>query len=152
MICFQQWSPPRLSSIKSTLAQTVMDGAIDPWCTLTLEFTSNLFGSCLFGYHLYYLSLRFDINFPLEATSREVGYSPVDLKLLNNMCNCSHRNIKLLEDGLITFTFNMLVYHFLSDLLRQISAIAFSGPCSVWCTLWYQSDWFDCLKTPVMMI
>ncbi len=80
MICFQQWSPPRSSSIKSTLAQTVTDGAIEHWCTLTLEFTSNLFGSCsgLFGYHSYYLSLRFDNNFPLEATSREVGYSPVD--------------------------------------------------------------------------
>ena len=61
------------------------------------------------------------INFPFAATSREVGYSPLDLKLLNNMCNCSHRNIKLLGDGLIAFTFNMLVYNFLSNLLRQLS-------------------------------
>uniref|UniRef100_A0AAQ6AC41 Immunoglobulin heavy variable 9-2 n=1 Tax=Amphiprion ocellaris TaxID=80972 RepID=A0AAQ6AC41_AMPOC len=45
----------------------------------------------------------------------------MDLKLLNNMCNCSHRNIKLLGDGLIAFTFNMLVYNFLSNLLRQLS-------------------------------
>src|SRR4029434_10250055 len=48
------------------------------------------------------------------------GYSPLDLKLLNNMCNCSHRNIKLLGDGLIAFTFNMLVYNFLSNLLKQL--------------------------------
>uniref|UniRef100_A0A3Q3A9L5 Si:ch211-214e3.5 n=1 Tax=Kryptolebias marmoratus TaxID=37003 RepID=A0A3Q3A9L5_KRYMA len=52
--------------------------------------------------------------------SGEVGYSPMDLKFLNNMCNCSHRNIKLLGNGLITFTFNMLVYNFLSNLLRQL--------------------------------
>ena len=117
MICFQQWCPPR-----STLAQTATDGAIWHLCTLTLEFTSNLFGSCSghFGYHLYYPSLQFVIHFPLAATSREVGYSPLDLKLLNNMCNCSHRNIKLLGDGLIAFTFNMLVYNFLSNLLRQL--------------------------------
>ncbi len=80
MICFQQWCPPRSSSIKSTLAQTATDGAIWHWCTLTLEFTSNLFGSCsgLFGYHLYYPSLQFVINFPFAATSREVGYSTMD--------------------------------------------------------------------------
>lgn len=40
MICFQRWSPCWSSSIKSTLAQTVMDDAIWHWCSLTLEFTS----------------------------------------------------------------------------------------------------------------
>ena len=48
------------------------------------------------------------------ATSREVVY--MDLKLMNNMC---HR-IKLLGDGLIAFTFNMLVYNFRSNLLGQL--------------------------------
>ncbi|KAK3549483.1 hypothetical protein QTP86_002323 [Hemibagrus guttatus] len=42
------------------------------------------------------------------AMSREVGYGPMDLKLLNNMCNCSHRNIKLPGDGLIAF--NMILH------------------------------------------
>ena len=120
IICFQQWCPPRSSSMKSTLAQTPTDYAIWHWWTLTLEFTSNLFGSCsgLFGYHSYYPSLHFVINFPHAATSREVGYSPLDFKLLNNMSNCSHMNIKLLGDGLIAFTFNMLVYNFLSNHLK----------------------------------
>uniref|UniRef100_A0AAY4BCP2 TNFR-Cys domain-containing protein n=1 Tax=Denticeps clupeoides TaxID=299321 RepID=A0AAY4BCP2_9TELE len=36
------------------------------------------------------------------------------------MCNCSHRNIKPLRDGLIAFTFDMLVYNFHSNLLRQL--------------------------------
>ena len=123
MICFQQRCPPWPSSIESTLSQTATNGAIWHWCPLNLVFTTNLFGCCsrLFGYHSYYPSLQFVINFPLATTSREVGYSPVDLKLLNNMCNCSHRNIKLLGDGLIAFTFNMLVYNCLSNLLRQLS-------------------------------
>ena len=50
-----------------------------------------------------------------------VGYSAVDLKLLNKKCNCIHSNIKLLRDGLIAFIFNVLVYNFLSNLLRQLS-------------------------------
>nr|WPK86758.1 NLRC3-like protein 77 [Sebastes schlegelii] len=56
-----------------------------------------------------------------QHCTKEVGYSPMDLKLLNNMSSCSHRNIKLLGDGLIAFTFNMKVYNVLSDLLRQLS-------------------------------
>ena len=123
MICFQQWCSPWSSPMKSTLAQTTTDGAIRHWCALTLEFTFNFFGGCsgLFGYHSYYPSLHFVINFPPAATSREVDYSPMDLKLLDIMCNCSHRNIKLLGDGLIAFTFYMLVYNFLSNLLRHLS-------------------------------
>lgn len=39
--------------------------------------------------------------FLLYANSREVDYIPMDLKSLNNVCNCSHGNIKLLRDGII---------------------------------------------------
>lgn len=34
------------SPMKSTLAQTVTGGVIPRWWTLTLDFTSNLFGGC----------------------------------------------------------------------------------------------------------
>ncbi|KAK6485811.1 multidrug resistance-associated protein 1-like [Huso huso] len=57
------------------------------------------------------------------SRAQEVGYSFMDLKLLHNICNCCHRNIKLLGDGLVAFTFTMLVYYFLSDLLRQLSPL-----------------------------
>ena len=90
--------------MKSTLAKTITDGAICHWCTLALEFTFT------FCYHSYYPYLQFVINFPPVAMSREVGYSPVDLQFLNKMCNCSHRNFKLLGGCLIAFTFNKLVY------------------------------------------
>lgn len=111
------------SSITSTL--TVMDGASWRWYTLTLAFTSNLFGSCsgLFG---YYPSLQFVINFPVSGMSREVGYSSVDFKLLNKICNCGHRYIKLLGDSRIAFTFNMFVYAFLSNFPNQLLSILWS--------------------------
>lgn len=40
-----------------------------------------------------------------------------------NICKCSHRNIKLLGDGLIAFTFDGLVYNILSDLPTQLSPL-----------------------------
>ena len=103
---------------------------------LTSEFTFNLFGSWsgLLGYHMYYPSLQFVFNFPLATTSKEVGCSPKDPKLLNNICNFSHSSIKLLGDGLIGFTLNMLVYNFLSNLLKKALPFAFCGPFSVWFT------------------
>lgn len=77
-----------------------MDGVIWHWCTLNLEFTANLVASCsgLFGYHLFYPTLPFVICFLLAATSRLAAYTPMDLKLLNNMSKCSYRNIKLFGD------------------------------------------------------
>lgn len=73
------------------------------WCKLIQMYVQMLCDD-----HSYYLSLLTVINFPIAATSTEVGYTPKDPKLLNNMCNCSQRNIKLLVDSLIPFTFNML--------------------------------------------
>lgn len=37
---------------------------------------------------------------PVRATSREVGCSPEDLKRLNNISVCGHRDLKILGDGL----------------------------------------------------
>lgn len=46
--------------------------------------------------------------------------SPMYHRFLDNMSSCSYRTIKLLGNVLIAFTFNMLVYHFLSNLQRQL--------------------------------
>ena len=48
---------------------------------------------------------------PFAFSVSSCGYSPMDLKRLNNICSCSQRNIRLLGDDLISFTFNMLVYN-----------------------------------------
>lgn len=46
----------------------------------------------------------------------------MDLKL-PFICDCSHRNIKLLEDGFIALTSDVVIYSFLSALLRQLSVL-----------------------------
>lgn len=56
--------------------------------------------------------------------SSEVGFTPMDIKHLK-VCNCSHRNIKLLGVGLIAFTLDMLVYIILFELLRQFSPLLY---------------------------
>lgn len=96
-----------LSPLKT---KTARHGPIWQWCTLTFGFTSDLFGGCsgLFADRSYYPTLQFVINFPLAANPKEVDYSPMDLRFLSNMFSCCHRNIKLLRDRLIVFTFNML--------------------------------------------
>lgn len=59
----------------------------------------------------------------------------MDLKLLNNLCNCSHGYIKPLGDHLIAYT----------PLVSLISEVALSlafcsgTPCSVWYKPWYQT-------------
>lgn len=72
----------------------------------SLKFIFDVFGDCseLFP---FYRSLHF--KFPLVANVREVGYNPVDLKLLNNMYNCSQMSTKLLGKSLLVFTVNMLL-------------------------------------------
>lgn len=80
----------------------------------------SLEGFLDFFYHSNDHFLWFVINFPLAASTREVGYSPIDLKFLNNMCNCSHRNTKLLRDAPIPFSFNMLVHNFPSNVLSKL--------------------------------
>lgn len=65
----------------------------------------------LFVYHLDCPSDQPGVKFPLAVTSWDVGYGPMDRMPLNNICNCSHKNIRLLEDGLIAFPFKLLVYN-----------------------------------------
>lgn len=63
----------------------------NPWCnqahTLILDFTLCLSGSRpqLFVYRLYYAPVQAGIDFPLIAKFREVGYTTMDLKLLNSI-------------------------------------------------------------------
>lgn len=57
----------------------------------------------------------------IEATSKQGGYSPLELKFLNNTFNCSHRNIGLFGVGLWASTFNVTVCNFLPDLLKQLA-------------------------------
>lgn len=86
-----------LSSMKSTLGnnQTITNDAIWQWCNLTLALTFNSFGGCSghFCYHSYFPYLQIVINLPPAATSRNVDCITVDLKIMNHMRNCCHRNI-----------------------------------------------------------
>ena len=55
------------------------------------------------------------------ATSREVGYSAMGLKLSDNIAYGGHRNIKVSGDGLVALRLSMLGYNLVYDLLRQFS-------------------------------
>ena len=61
------------------------------------------------------------MEFSLAATSREVGYSAMGLKLPDNIVYGGHRNIKVSGDGLVALRLSMLGYNLVSDLLRQFS-------------------------------
>ena len=66
------------------------------------------------------------IKLSLAATSREVGYSAMGLKLRDNIVYGGHRNIKVSGDGLLALRLSMLGYNLVSDLLRQFSGFHFS--------------------------
>lgn len=53
--------PPRMFSLKSSLAQTARHGVIWHWCTSTFGFTSKLFGGCsgLFADHILFIYYYF---------------------------------------------------------------------------------------------
>ena len=57
----------------------------------------------------------------LVATSSEVDYSVMGLKLPDNIAYGAHRNIKVSGDGLVALRLSMLGYNLVSDLLRQCS-------------------------------
>ena len=156
MIFFHQWCPSWSSSIKSTLAQTVMMVRLDtdfPWPWSSPLISLEVVPGSLVRIHIIHL-----FNFSSIFFLQEVGYSPMNRTFPNNMSNWSHRNIKLLGNGLIAFTFNMIVFKFLSNLF-----LAFCGPCSLWYRPWYETtQWLlftflngspiTSLKTPVMLI
>lgn len=99
MCGFSIWIPV-LFFLWFTVASSVLfhyvhfDSNGDGWCNLMyLDLNGDLQSLWkLFWVTVYYPSLQFVINYPLAATLR---VSPVAFKPLNNMCNCSHGNIKL---------------------------------------------------------
>lgn len=95
---------------------------------VTLEFSWNGFTyfPWLFIYHLHHPSDQPAVSFPLLATSWVVGYSSMYLILFNS----SYGHRKMFGYGLIVLTFNVVIYNFLSELIRLLH-FAFSGPCSV---------------------
>lgn len=82
--------------------------------------------SCVFFHHLNWPSVQSGRNFPLAATSREVGYSPIDL---SNIYNSDRRNIKLCGDRHVAFTLTIHNIYVPPYLLKQYSFLMsmFSG-------------------------
>ena len=87
--------------------------------TLCLKISLNLFGSSsrCFLHHSNNPSLQSSNKFSLAATSREVGYSAMGLKLPDNIVYGGHRNIKVSRDGLVALRLSMLGYNLRSNLL-----------------------------------
>ena len=79
----------------------------DGWCDLKLlrleleDQLGSVFKFSLVHSRPFKQSVETRANFPLVITSRDVGYSSMGLKLLNNIGNSGHRNIRLFGDGLI---------------------------------------------------
>ena len=134
----QQWGPPGSPPIMSHLIQMVTDSASWRCCTLCLQVSLNLFGSWsrFFIHQLNNPSLQSFINFSLPSTSREVSYSGMGCKLLDDVVYSRHRNIKISEDGLVALRLSMLFHNFGSQILRQFFNLLFFSffPCSVWYT------------------
>ena len=61
------------------------------------------------------------MKFSLAATSREVGYSAMGLKLPGNIAYGGHRNSKVSGDVLVALRLSMLGHNLVSDHLRQFS-------------------------------
>lgn len=93
-----QWGPPG-TSFEPAVALKVMDGAIR--CTLTLGFSLYHFGifPCLFVYHLHYPSVQSKGWFSSCSHIQGDWLNSHVHKLCTNICNCSHRNVKLLGDA-----------------------------------------------------
>ena len=89
---------------------------------LCVKVSMNLFGSWsrYFFHHLNNQSLQSLIRFSLAATSREVGYSAMHLKLLDNIVYGGTGTSKSLEMDLSPWDCPCLAT-ILSDLLRQFS-------------------------------
>lgn len=87
---FSKWSPPWIQLFPKNCDQSSA-------CMSMVVFLGSV-------YHSNHPSVQYGLDFPLAATAREVGYSPLDPKL-NNIRSCSHRDIKMLWDGLKAFTF-----------------------------------------------
>lgn len=143
MLFFQQWSPLWTSVVLLCHSKS-SSGAISHLCTLTLDFGLYLCESSpwIFVYHSSFPTVHSGVDLPLTATSREVG--DMDLTFFKSIYNFSYRDITLLGDLLKAFTFNMLIYNFLPDLLRQLSPLLalICVQCSAHNDTKEQSDYF----------
>lgn len=83
---------------------------------LYLELEDQLGSVLKFSLVLFFLS-RPSV---LATASRDAGYNPTGLKLLNDIGSSGHRNIKLFGDGLVTFS--LTDYYLVSNLFRPPSA------------------------------
>ena len=63
------------------------------------------------------------INFSFSSTSREVGYSAMGCKPLDDIERSGHRNIKISGDGLVALRLCMLFHNFGSQILRLLFAL-----------------------------
>ena len=119
----QQWDPPGSPTIEPPFIQLATDGVSWNCRSLCLKVSLSLFGSWsrCFLHHSNNPSLQSSIKFSLVATSREVGYSAVDLKLPDTITYGGHRDIKVFGDGLVALRLSMFDYNLVSDVLRQFS-------------------------------
>ena len=126
----QQWGPPGSPTIASHFIQMARDSANWHCCILCLEVSLNLFGSWsrFFIHHSNNPSLQSFINFSLPSTSREVSFSAMGCKLLNNIVHSGHRNIKISGDGLVALRWSMLFYFWFSN-PQTILCSSFFSPC-----------------------
>lgn len=66
---------------------------------------------------------NFEVSVAFASTSLDVGYSPMNCLLIYYLIICGQRNMKLVGDGLVAFTFNMGVCNLVSELVRQRSCL-----------------------------
>lgn len=104
--------------------------------TLTFVFSFN--GSGWFPWFFsfsYHLQCSSDLPGPALARILVIGDWPHSCKpyTFYKLGRCSWRNMKQLEDWLVSFIFNTMV-NFLSELLRQL----------VWCTQYRTTKWHSC--------
>ena len=115
-----------------------MDSASWHCCTLCLQVSLNLFGSwsMFFIHHFNKPLLQSFINFSRPSTSREVSYSAMGCKLLDEVAHSGHRNIKISGDGLVALRLSMLFHNFGSQILIQLFALSFLHA-------WYESTFLN---------
>ena len=91
----QQWGPPGSPTIEPPFIELATDGVSWKCRTFCLKVSLYLVGSSsrCFLHHSNNPSLQSLIKFSLVATSREVGYSAMGLKLPYHIVYDGHRNI-----------------------------------------------------------
>ena len=106
----QQWGPPGSPTVASHFIQMATESASWHCCTLCLQVSLNLFGSWsrFFIHHSNNPLLQSFMNFSLPSTSREVSYSAMGCKLLDDVAHSGHRNINISGDGLVALRLSML--------------------------------------------